>query len=105
MAHRLDSILNEVCTIREQHNRAGELLRPRGTGTPGQMMALNMAQGVAAIESLGERSWGSMLSVRSARALASTGEHLRTELLEIAALAVAFVENIDRVDEIEARDV
>jgi hypothetical protein len=45
-----------------------------------------------------------MLTTQCAKACATTGPDLREQLMQLAALTLAAVETIDRVEQIEAAD-
>lgn len=105
MSDRTDRILTEVAALRATQDRTRELTRPMGTGSPAQLVTLKMTNVAGQFESFaGVTTWGSMLTTKCAMACASTGDDLRGYLLELAALAVAAVETIDRVAQIEEAD-
>jgi len=99
----LNDILAEIAQRRGAQDRAGELLRPVGSATPAQKLAASMShagQQLAAFA--GHDTWCGLLSLRTATACAAEGGELREELLQLGALVAAFIENLDKVAEIEA---
>jgi len=102
----LNDILAEVAAIRADTDRAGELTRPMGTGGPIQQFAANTARTSLNLAAYGGVvSWATLLNVQCAKACAAPADELRAELLQLAAVAVAAVETLDRVKKIEADNV
>jgi hypothetical protein len=103
VSKRFDQIITEVAALRATQDRSGELTRPMGTGSPAQLVALKMTEGARQLQAFaGVKTWGDMLTTQCAKACAQTGPELREQLLNLAALAMAAVETMDRVAEIEA---
>lgn len=105
MTQRFDQILTELAALRFTQDRTGELVRPMGTGAPAQLAALKVAEIAQNVQAFtGVCTWGDMLTTQCAKACATTGPELREQLMQLAALTLAAVETIDRVEQIEAVD-
>lgn len=91
--------LHGVVLERErQHSMWGEQSHPDGTGRDGDGRAAHVARSVAELGFIvGKGCWRDLLTEEVAEAFAETNPvRLRTELLQVAALAVQWVEAIDR---------
>lgn len=93
------SVLDAVAAERErQHARWGEQVMPDGTGGAGSApMARMVKRYVDDLLALGEATWRDVLREELFEACAETEPaRLRTELLQVAAVAIQWVEAIDR---------
>ena len=89
----------EINTERKsQDERWGEQNHPDGTGYPVAIALANMARRKAdAHAEAGDLTWGHILEEEFWEALAESDPvRLREELIQVAAVAVAWVEAIDR---------
>lgn len=94
-----DSVLAEVRAERErQHARWGEQNLPDGTGSEQQRQAAVNAKDLCArVVATGRLTWVVVLAEEVCEALGeSDPERLRAELIQVAAVAVQWVEALDR---------
>lgn len=98
-AIRLDAVLEDIEVERfRQHDRFGEQNHPDGTGTDFDTQMRDLAQDACdAATDIGAVMWRDILLEEVFEALAESGpEKLRAELVQVAAVSVAWVEAIDR---------
>jgi len=96
---RNDGIFDEIFVERiRQHAKFGEQNHPNGTGHSNQIAQAEIARARCdAYFSMGIGAWDLILLEEVWEALAeSDPEKLRTELVQVAAVAVAWIEAIDR---------
>ncbi len=93
------SVSNEVTAERqEQHSKWGEQNHDNGTGgAMSESMAVALKKRTDSKTKKGTLTWMDILAEEIAEAFAETDpDKLRTELVQVAAVAVAWVECIDR---------
>lgn len=96
---QLDAVLKDIEVERFlQHDRFGEQNHPDGTGTDFDTQIRDLAQDACdAATAIGAVMWRDILLEEVFEALAeSDPEKLRAELVQVAAVSVAWVEAIDR---------
>lgn len=94
-----NSILAEVRNERaKQEQRWGEQNHRNGTGTPDQILLAELAKSLCQERAVNESlSWSDILQEEFSEALAEASPvKLRAELVQVAAVAVAWIECIDR---------
>ncbi len=101
----LDLVLREVAHERvRQDEKWGEQNHPDGTGGSGAQADAELWRNACQqASSEGRVTWGLILGEEVAEALAeSDASKLRAELVQVAAVAVAWIEAIDRRMEVRA---
>ena len=96
---RSGRVLEEVSYERgRQDAKWGEQNHPNGTGGRGRVASANAARhATQSSAERGELTWIDVLAEEVAEAFAESGQAaLRAELIQVAAVAVAWVEAIDR---------
>lgn len=82
---------------RRQDDQFGEQNHPDGTGAPYDLAAYDAHELVESRMAADNLTWDLILLEEVYEALAETDEvNLRTELVEVAAVAIAWIEAIDR---------
>lgn len=92
-------VLGEIATERvRQNEKWGQQNHPDGTGGINQVLAADaVRRGVQRAAAEGRQNWVNVLGEEVAEAFAeSDPERLRAELVQVAAVAVAWIEAIDR---------
>ena len=101
-----NAVLQEVAEEREaQHAKWGEQNPPDGTGKPGDIDMANIAREACRVKfEQGEGTWSAILDEEFFEAMAESDPLLlRDELLQVAAVAVAWIEAIDRRGDLELK--
>lgn len=99
MTEQTDAVLDEVLVERHnQDERWGEQNHPDGTGSPADKWAAEAAKGMYDLAvSTRALAWRHILLEEFMEAMAeSDPARLRAELVQVAAVAVAWIEAIDR---------